>query len=184
MDDRKIVDLYWARQESAIFETEQKYGRYCHYIAYHILYNNEDANEVVNDTYWKTWNTIPPHRPDPLKPYVGMLSRQLAVNVYEGQHAQKRGGQMPLILEELSECVPDNRKTDLNENLALRDALNRFLHTLPKKTQNIFVRRYWYTDSIAEIAKAYAMKENNVAILLFRTRKKLQEFLQTEDFEV
>lgn len=108
MDDKQIVDLYWARSETAIEETEKKYGRYCHYIAYQILYNDEDAKEIVNDTYLKTWNTVPPQRPDPLKPYVGTISRQLSLNRYEAQNTQKRGGQVPLVLDELSECIPDN----------------------------------------------------------------------------
>ncbi len=108
MEDNQIVDLYWARSESAISETEKKYGRYCHYIAYQILSSDEDAREVVNDTYLKIWNTILPRRPDPLKPYIGTISRQLALNRYEAQHTQKRGGQVSLVLDELSECIPDN----------------------------------------------------------------------------
>ena len=97
MEDKQIVDLYWKRSESAIAETEKKYGRYCHYIAYQILENDEDAKEIVNDTYLKTWQTIPPKRPESLKTYVGMISRQLALNVYEEQHTQKRGGQVMMV---------------------------------------------------------------------------------------
>lgn len=93
VDDKQIVDLYWARSETAITETEKKYGRYCHYIAYQILLSDEDAKEIVNDTYLKVWNTIPPQRPAQLKPYVGMISRQLALDTYDAQHTKKRGGQ-------------------------------------------------------------------------------------------
>lgn len=183
MDDKQIVDLYWARSETAIAETEKKYGRYCHYIAYQILYNDEDAKEVVNDTYLKTWNTVPPQRPDPLKPYVGMISRQLAIDAYEAQHTQKRGGQVTLVLDELSECIPNNDNgADIGESVALSDALTRFIWALPQRTRNIFVRRYFYMSSVAEIAKDFSMKESNVTMHLFRTRKKLEHFLKKEGF--
>ena len=105
MEDKHIVELYWQRAERAIAETHTKYGRYCHYIAFNILSSNEDAEEVVNDTYLKVWNRIPPDRPDPLKPYVGMISRQLSLDRYEEYHTQKRSGQVPLVLEELKDCV-------------------------------------------------------------------------------
>lgn len=185
MEDKQIVDLYWARSETAIAETEKKYGRYCHYIAYQILYNNEDAKEVVNDTYLKTWNTIPPKQPDPLKPYVGMISRQLALNTYERQHTEKRGGQVPLVLDELSECIPDNDSgVDIGESVALSDALNRFMWALPQRTRNIFVRRYFYMSAVAEIAKDFQMKESSVTMHLLRTRKKLERFLKKEGFDI
>ena len=185
MEDKQIVDLYFERSESAITETEKKYGRYCHYIAYRILENDEDAKEIVNDTYLKAWNTIPPHRPNPLKPYVGMLSRQLSLDRYEKSHAQKRGGQVLLVLDELAECIPDgNSGKDIGESVALRDALNRFVWSLPQKAQTIFVRRYWYSCSISEIAKAYGMKEGSVTVLLLRTRKKLEQFLKKEGFDL
>lgn len=183
MEDRQIVELYWERSENAIAETEKKYGRYCHYIAYQILYNDEDAKEIVNDTYLKAWNTIPPKRPEPLKPYVGMLSRQRALDVYKERHAQKRGGQVPLVLDELSECIPDNDSgMDIGESVALSDALNRFLWALSERTRNIFVRRYFYMSTVAEIAKDFSLKESNVTMHLLRTRKKLEQFLKTEGF--
>ena len=185
MEDKQIVELYWARSENAISETEKKYGRYCHYIAYQILYNDEDAKEVVNDTYLKTWNTIPPKRPDPLKPYVGTISRQLALDVYKKQHAQRRGGQVSLVLDELSECISDNDNgADIGESVALSDALNRFMWALPQRTRNIFVRRYFYMSSVAEIAKDFSMKESNVTMHLLRTRKKLEQFLKKEGFDL
>ena len=182
MDDKRIVDLYWLRDESAIEETDKKYGRYCHYIAYHILADDEDANEIVNDTYLKTWNTVPPHRPDPLKPYVGTISRQLSLNRYEAQHAQKRYGQVALALDELSECIPDTNDTDIGESVALSDALSRFLWTLPERTRIMFVRRYFYVSPIAEIAADFSMKESAVTMLMLRTRQKLAHFLKKEGF--
>ena len=185
MEDKQIVELYLARSETAISETEKKYGRYCHYIAYQILCNDEDAKEVVNDTYLKTWNTIPPQRPDPLKPYVGTISRQLALDEYKEQHAQKRGGQVPLVLDELSECIPDNDGgMDIGESVALSDALTRFIWALPQRTRNIFVRRYFYMSTITEIAKDFSMKESNVTMHLLRTRKKLEQILKKEGFDL
>lgn len=184
MEDRQIVDLYWARSESAITETDKKYGRYCHYIAYQILCDDMDAEEIVNDTYLKTWNTVPPNYPDPLKSYVGMISSQLALNRYEEKGAARRGGgKMPLVFHELDECLADEEASaDMAESIVLRDLLNRFIWSLPKKTRNIFVRRYWYASSLAEIAEEYGMKESAVAMLMFRTRQKLREFLQKEGF--
>lgn len=185
MEDKQIVELYWARSETAISETEKKYGRYCHYIAYQILCNDEDAKEIVNDTYLKTWNTVPPQRPDPLKPYVGTISRQLSLNRYEAQNTQKRGRQVPLVLDELSECIPDNAGgADIGESVALSDALTHFIWALPQRTRNIFVRRYFYMSTVAEIAKDFSMKESNVTMHLLRTRKKLEQFLKKEGFDL
>ena len=185
MEDKQIVELYWARSESAISETANKYGRYCHYIAYQILTNDEDAEEVVNDTYLKAWNTIPPQRPDPLKSYVGTISRQLALNVYKEQHTQKRGGQVSLVLDELSDCIPNpENHENIGESIALSEALSRFLRALPQKTRNIFIRRYFYMSPVAEIARDFSMKESNVTMHLHRTRKKLEQFLKKEGFDI
>ena len=185
MEDNQIVDLYWERSETAIAETDKKYGRYCHYIAYQVLSDDEDAKEIVNDTYLKTWNTVPPNRPDPLKGYVGMISNQLALNRYDEKTAQKRGGgKLHLIYHELDECVADvDESEDMGESLALRDALNRFIWSLPQKTRRIFVRRYWYAAPLSEISEEFGMKENAVAMLMFRTRQKLKDFLVEEGFE-
>lgn len=185
MDDKQIVELYWQRCESAIEETDKKYGRYCHYIAYHILADNEDAKEIVNDTYLKTWNTVPPNRPDPLKPYVGTISRQLSLNRYEAQHAQRRRGQVALALDELAECIPDTDSgADIGESVALSDALTRFLWGLPERTRILFVRRYFYMSPVAEIAADFSMKESAVTMLMLRTRRKLAHFLKKEGFDL
>ena len=185
MKDEQIIDLFWERSETAISETEKKYGRYCHYISYQILNNDSDAEEIVNDTYLKTWNTIPPKRPDSLKSYVGMISRQLSLNRYEQEHTQKRSGQVALAIEELSECIPDQKSVgSLANEIALKDLLNEFIWSLPELTQKIFVRRYWYAASIAEISDEYSMKESSVTVLLLRTRKKLKKHLSKGGFEV
>lgn len=180
MEDRQIVELYWQRDERAIAETHTKYGKYCHYIAFNILSNNEDAEEIVNDTYLKVWNRVPPDRPDPLKPYVGMISRQLAFNVYNARQTQKRGEGVSIAILELEECIPSTG--DIGESTAMSDSLNRFIEKLPTKTRRIFVCRYWYADPIAVIAKDFYMKESTVAMLLLRTRQKLKEHLEKEGF--
>jgi len=185
MDDKQIVDLYWARSETAIVETEKKYGRYCYYIANQILSSDEDAKEVVNDTYLKTWNTIPPQRPTKLKPYVGMISRQLALDTYEAQHTQKRGGQLSLVLDELSELVFDSNNVEQELNTKeLANAIDKFLDTLSPKKRSIFVCRYWYTDSVSEIAARYGMKEGAVSMTLNRLRKKLHNYLLERGIEI
>lgn len=185
MEDNRIVELFWTRNEDALAETEAKYGRYCHYIAYRILGDDGDAEEIVNDALLKAWDTIPPNRPDILKTYVGMISGQLALNRYNQRRTYKRGeGQIPLVLDELGECVSDPGGVDLGDSLALRDALNRFLELLPAKTRKIFVRRYWYMSPVSEIAADFSMKESNVTVLMLRTRKKLKRFLQKEGFDV
>lgn len=185
MDDTRIVELFWNRSEIAIDETKKKYGRYCHYIAWRILNNDEDAKEIVNDTYMKVWNAIPPKQPNPLKPFIGTICRNLALNAHAAQNAQKRSNHMTLVLDELVECIPSNDNgAEIGESIALRDAINGFLHSLPRKTRNVFVRRYWYASAIAEIAEEYAMKDSAVAMLLLRTRNKLKEHLETEGFYI
>ena len=184
MDDSKILDLFWERSESAIEETEKKYGRYCKYIADRILENEEDSLEVKNDTYLAAWNTIPPKRPEPLKHYLGALCRNIAINRRTAQERQKREGNVSLILDELAECIPENDGETMVDSLVLRDALNRFVRSLPSRTQKAFLLRYWYACTIAEVASELSIKESNAAVLLLRTREKLKEFLVKEGFTV
>ena len=186
MDDQKIIALFWARNEQALSESEKKYEKYCRYIAHRILGNEEDTAEIVNDTRLKLWNTRPPVRPVSLKAYVGKICRQLALDRYDERTAQRRGGgEVPLLLDELAECIPDGDDgRDFGESIALRSAIDAFLASLEGRTRRIFVRRYWYAASISEIAEEYGMKESAVAMLMLRTRKKLKEFLQKEGFEV
>ncbi len=184
MEDKQIIKLYFARSESAIAETEKKYGVYCKYIARNILGNNEDAEEIVNDTYLKLWDTIPPNRPEPLKAYLGSICRNFAISRYRELHSQKRGGTAS-ILEELSECITDGgSQNDIGESIALRDAMNRFVRSLDDKEQEIFIRRYWYASPISDIASDYSMTRSHVGVILLRTRKKLKAFLQKEGFDI
>lgn len=186
MEDEQIIELYFARSEEAIHETDRKYGRYCHTISYRILEDDEDAREIVNDTLLRAWNTIPPQHPSSLKTYVGMISRRLSLDRIDQKKAEKRGGgQVALALEELGDCVSgEYHGDDMNESVALTDALNRFLRTLTERARTIFVRRYWYMCSIAELAEAYSMKESRVGMLLLRTRQNLQKFLEKEGFHL
>lgn len=178
MEDEQIINLYWERSESAIKETDTKYGRFCHYIAFRILNRDWDAEEVVYDTWLKTWNTIPENRPASLKSYVGMICRQLAFNTYK-RNQRHPEGQFALALDELGACVSGGDEiATMTENADLVAALNDFLRALPARTRIIFLRRYWYCNSIAELAKDFSMKESAVTMLLHRTRSKLKEYLE------
>lgn len=186
MTEEQIVDLYWERSETAIEETEREFGRYFHYIAYSIVKNDEDAKEVVNDTYLKAWNTIPPERPNPLKAFLGRMTRQLAINRLEQNTAKKRGGgQYICVLEELQECLPDGTEEEqIVEQIVLETALNQFLRQLPEESRRVFLRRYWYMQPIAEIASDFSMSESKVKSMLMRTRNKLRRKLEQEGLDV
>ncbi|MBO5355674.1 MAG: RNA polymerase sigma factor [Clostridia bacterium] len=181
MDDRHIVELYWQRSETAIAETQTKYGKYCHYIAYNILSNDGDAEECVNDTYLKAWESMPPHRPTKLSTFLGKITRHLALNRRETKTAEKRGaGAVSVALDELSECIADNETGDPTDEIALKGALNRFLRALPEETMIVFLQRYWYFASVKEIAQNRGMSESNVKVMLHRARGKLKSFLEKE----
>lgn len=182
MDDAAIIDLYWARDELALQQTDRKYGAYCRSIALNILRSAEDTEECVWDTWLHAWNAMPPQRPSILSAFLGRITRNLAFDRYKASHAEKRGGgSVPLALEELAQCLPapgDVQRT--LEDRELSEALDRFLRRLPARECNVFLRRYWYTDSVADIAARYSMKENTVKSVLYRTRERLRVFLQKE----
>lgn len=182
MDDRQITDLYWARSETAIPETADKYGKYCHYIAYNILHIDEDAEECVNDTYMRAWAAMPSKRPNNLKTFLGKITRNLSLNKYEQFVAEKRGsGQIPLILEELKNCIPAASSVEkVVDDIALVEIFNHFLADLPIETRKVFVRRYWYLSPIKEIATDYGMSESKVKMSLFRARNDLKQILTKE----
>lgn len=182
MEDSNIVRLYWERSENAIGETALKYGKYCFTIADNILQNKEDANESVNDTYWGAWNAIPPNNPTVLRTFLGKLTRRISLKKWRDENRVKRGGgEVTLALEELEECVPSGVEVE-DEILAaeLTETLNRFLAVLPETERNIFVCRYWYLDSIAQICHTYRFSESKMKSILYRTRKKLQSYLNEE----
>ncbi len=182
MDDRRIVELYWERNERAIEETKSKYGRYCYAIAYNILNCREDAEECENDTYLDAWERIPPERPAPLSGFLGMLTRRISLDRWRKQHAQKRGGgEVALSFDELEECVPSGKSIDEElEAERLAGLLNAFLESLPELEGDVFLRRYWYFDPIKVIAKRYGMGQSRVKMMLKRTRDRLKETLEKE----
>ena len=186
MEDEKIVQLYWDRNEQAITATAEKYGNYCTSIARNILGNAEDAEECVADTYWNTWNTIPPHRPVVLSVFLGKITRNLSLNRHKYNTAEKRGGgQTMLVLDEIAELV--SGKEDADQQIRQKElvcSIDVFLDRLPEKNRCIFVCRYWYFDSISDIAKRFKMTENNVSATLSRIRGKLRRHLVERGFEL
>lgn len=182
MDDKQILDLYWARSERAISETADKYGRYCHYIAYNILHSAEDSEECVNETWLKAWRAMPPKRPDRLSVFLGKITRNLSLNRYRQYNAEKRGGgQTALALEELQECIPAAGSVEqIVDDLALTEVLNRFLASLPGERRKIFMRRYWYLSSVKEIAEDFGVGESKVKMALLRSRNELKNQLEKE----
>ena len=184
MTDRQIVDLYWQRNERAISATSEKYGGYCTSIARSILGNSEDAEECVNDTYLHAWNSIPPYKPSVLSTFLGKITRNLSFNRYKHNKADKRGGgELPLVLDELAECVTSGDSVEKAiEQGELTKAIDHFLLTLGEKKRNMFVCRYWYTDSISDIAKRFGMKESAVSMTLSRIRSKLLDYLTERGF--
>lgn len=181
MEDARIVEMYFDRNETAIEETQKKYGRYCHYIAYNILHSDPDAEECVNDTYLRAWEAMPPHKPGRLSVFLGKITRNLALNRYAYDHAKKRGDGIDVALDEIAEVLADpESETDEEESLRLREALNSFMETLPEDTRVIFVRRYWYMCRVAQIAADLGTTENRVKVTLHRTREKLKAYLEKE----
>ena len=179
MEDSKIIELYWARDENAISETDKKYRNYCNYIAHNILQNSEDEIECINDTYFKTWNSIPNARPNIFKLFLGKITRQLAINKYEKNRAKKRYSGVDLVLDELEECVPYHQDmADEVEYAELTTYINDFLKTISNKSRNIFIDRYWYMNSVNDISKKRKIAEGNVKVILHRTRKELKEYLE------
>lgn len=182
MEDSHIIDLYLGRSEHAIAETAGKYGRYCHYIAYHILHNTEDSEECVNDTYLKAWGAIPPRRPNKLSAFLGKITRNLSLDKYKRYTAAKRGfGQVSLALEELEECLPASDQVgQAVDDTVLTELLNRFLAGLSPEARKLFLRRYWYLGSVKEIASDCAISESKVKMSLLRSRNELKYMLEKE----
>ena len=183
MEDAEIVALYLARQEAAIAESERKYGAYCCSIAQRILDCREDIQETLNDTWLRAWNAIPPEAPTALRPYFARITRNLAIDRWRKRNTEKRGGQMTLALEELSELSGGTPlPQELVEGKELERAIRSFLSGCSQNQRNVFLRRYFYFESTEEIARRYAMRESNVLNLLSRTKKKLKVYLQKEGF--
>ena len=186
MEDGAIVALFWARDEQALTETVQKFGAYCHRIAMNILANTHDAEECTNDTWLAAWNSMPENRPVRLAPYLGRITRNLALDRHSAAAAQKRGGgQAQLVLDELAECLPGSANVehafDAGETGRL---ISAFLRAQPQQARQVFLRRYWYCDDTAAIAKRYGMGESAVRVSLHRTRQKLAAYLTEQGVPV
>lgn len=180
MKDTEIIELYFKRDENAIIVSEKKYGSYCRKIAYSVLENSEDTEECINDTWLRAWKAMPPQRPDCLSAFFAKITRNLAFDRYKALHNKKRG-EITLILDELSECIPSSENTEQTIILSeLAQKLNQFLHGLPERERHIFLSRYWYSESIQKISKQFSLSVSNVKTILFRTRQKLKTFLERE----
>lgn len=184
-EDKEIIEMYWKRNEGAIRETDVKYGRLCQHVARHILSSPEDCEECVNDTYFAAWNSIPPKRPDKLSAYISRITRNLALTRYDYLTAEKRNVQMVCSLEELGECVSgvESAGSELTDRY-IETAINDFLWQQSEEKRNIFIRRYWYFDSIEEIVKQTGFQESKIKSILFRMRGKLRVYLESEGIEV
>lgn len=184
MDDSEIVKLFSERSEAAIAAAMEKYNSYCMKIAVNILVSREEAEECVNDAFLKAWDMIPPHMPQMLSTFLGKITRNLAINRYRRGLAVKRGnGECALAFEEMSELVSDGSSVESEaERRELVHEINAFLKMLPERKRNIFVCRYWYCDSVSEIAQEFSLSESNVSVILNRTRQKLREYLRKRGY--
>lgn len=186
MNDEQILDLYFARDEQALVETDRKYGGYCFTLANSILHNDQDAEETVSDTYLKAWNAIPPKRPGIFKMFLAKITRNLAFSRWRAYSAEKRGGgEMELVLEELEGCLaaPGGVEDAMNAKELAR-TVRAFLDTLPEREQDIFLRRYFFVEESETIARRYGMKPATVLRTLSRTRMKLKRYLLKEGYAV
>ncbi len=186
MQDKEIVTLYWQRNESAIQETQAKYNRYLTKIAYNILSDFEDSEESVNDTYLAAWNSMPPHKPDILSTYLGKLTRRISIDIYRKRSSKKRqASQYALSLQELEECIADHETPEQSMEVELlAKAINDFLRTLSEDARSTFIGRYYFLDSLRDVAKYCGMSESKAKSMLFRTRCSLRDYLKKEGFYI
>ena len=184
MEDKQILDLYFARDEKAIEESDKKYGHYCFTVAYNVLFDAEDARECLNDTWHTTWNLIPPNRPNQLKYYLAKITRSIALNVFRKYSAQKRGGlESEVVFEEIEGIVADKQNPEKElEKKELIQCINHFLRRQKERDRNMFIRRYFYMESIDKIAKRYGVSANNGSVILSRMRDELKEHLRKEGY--
>ncbi len=184
MEDSQIVELYWQRSVDAVAETADKYGAYCFAIADNILHSAEDSEECVNDAWLHAWNAMPPQRPNVLRAFLARITRNLAFDRFRARAAEKRGGgELDLVLDELGECLGGGADAQTAcEAEELRRSIGRFVRSLPERDGNVLARRYFFAEPVADIAKRYGLSENNVMVILSRTRKKLKAHLLKEGY--
>ncbi len=180
MEDKSIIQLFFARDERAITETDIKYHWYCQRIAYNILKDSADVDECINVIYLKLWNSIPPTDPYDLSAFIAKLTRNTSIDVYKSKHASKRiENEYLLSLDELAECIPDDKDYEISD---LKDILNRFLREQNADARKIFVRRFFYCESIEQISEFFNISQSKVKSSLFRTRQKLKNYLRKENY--
>ena len=185
MDDEKIIELFWQRNEDAITETASKYGKLCRFISANILSRPEDCEEVVNDTYLAAWNSIPRQRPKRFSVFISRIARNLALNRSDYDSAAKRNPEAVCSLEELAECVSGKENVENEvENRRIEHLISVFLLKQTEEKRNIFIRRYWYFDSIVSISRRTGFSESKIKSMLFQLRKSLREYLESEGFEL
>ena len=184
MEDQKIIELFFDRSEMAIQALSAKYEKLLYKISFHILQDSEDVAECLNDTYLGVWNAIPPARPNPLSAFVCKITRNLSLKKYRANTAAKRDASMDVSLEELEPCIPTPSAEEEWSAQELGRSINRFLHTLDQQNRVIFVRRYWFADSVGDIAGDMRMSENLVSVRLKRVRKQLKKYLEQEGYRV
>lgn len=183
MEDSQIIELYWQKNADAISETSSKYGAYCYTIANNILRNAEDSEECVNDTWLNAWNAMPPQKPNVLRMFLAKITRNLSINRFNARSAEKRGGEIILVLDELVDCLAGETSVEAEyEVKELEQCIRRFVRSLPEREGNVLVRRYFFAESIADIARRYGLTENHVTVMLSRTRKKLKAHLLKEGY--
>lgn len=181
MDDSKIIELYYAREEQAITETDIKYGPFCRTIALNILSVQEDAEECVNDTWHAAWNRMPPDLPQSLKAFLGRITRNLSISRFRASRAQKRYDGMEILLSELDDCVPDTRGVEeVVDEHTLANLISRWLNNLPTDDSTLFVRRYWYGDAVKDLARTWDCTPNKMAQRMLMLRRDLKAFLEKE----
>ncbi len=186
MRDEEIIALYFERNEHAIQATMDTYGGYCGKIAGNILKNDADVEEVLSDTWMRTWNAIPPQWPQYLRLFLGRITRNLSLTKYRSGTAECRGGgEIALALEELADCIGEGTNPEtLMEAKELSMAVSTFLRSEPQNSRVIFLRRYFYLESSKEIAMRLGMRESNVRMMLSRTRKRLRAYLEKEGYDL
>ncbi len=183
MDDREIVELYHKRDESAIAHTRDKYESYLTKIAYNILADIEDSRESVNDTYFKAWNSMPPHKPDKLSAFLARITRTTSVDIFRKRKSSKRiDSEYTVSLDELNECISDSSPQSSTELKALTEAVNGYLHSVKEEHRNVFIMRYYFFDSVKTISSCTGYTEGKIKSILFRTRSGLREYLEKENF--
>ena len=179
MEDKKIVSLYWERSENAIRETERKYGKYCYSVAYNILHSKEDSDECVNDTWNGAWNAIPPEKPVTLRGFLARITRNIAIDRYRYDKAKKRAPEVDSAIDEYWECIPGDEAT-IEDEVILKEAINGFLAGLDTRSRIIFMRRYWYSMSVKDIAKSMHLSQGHISTVLHRTRIRFKDHLTKE----